>query len=67
MFEYCKAKAEQFGYQTFGVDDKDCWSGGKAEETYDDYGKSTKCSVSKTGNGSGKELNGDIFVYQLSK
>ncbi|XP_078346606.1 uncharacterized protein LOC144631897 [Oculina patagonica] len=68
VFEYCKAKAETFGYKTFGVDDKACWSGDKAEETYDDYGKSDKCSVSKkTGNGSGKELNGDIFVYHLSK
>ena len=67
MFEFCKAEAEKFGYQTFGVDDKSCRSGVKAEETYDDYGKSTKCSVSKSGNGSGRELNGDVFVYQLSE
>lgn len=68
LFEYCKAKAETFGYETFGVDDRACWSGDKADETYDDYGNSGKCSVSKkTGNGSGKELNGDIFVYQLGK
>ncbi|XP_078347947.1 lactadherin-like [Oculina patagonica] len=68
VFEYCKAKAEEFAFETFGVDDQACWSGDKAEETYDDYGKSDRCSVSqKTGNGSGKELNGDMFVYQLSK
>ncbi|XP_078367511.1 coadhesin-like isoform X2 [Oculina patagonica] len=67
MFKYCKDKAETYGYETFGVYDNACWSGDKAEETYDDYGKSNNCSVSKSGNGSGNWLNGDIFVYQLSK
>lgn len=68
MFEYCKDKAETHGYKTFGVDDKACWSGDNAGETYDDFGKSDKCSVSKeTGNGAGKDINGDIFVYQLSE
>ena len=67
LFEHCKAKAEAKGYQLFGVDDKACWSGDKAGDTYDDYGKSSKCLVTKkTGNGSGKDINGDVFVYQLS-
>ena len=66
IFEYCKEKAQTFGYKIFGADDKACWSGDDAANSYDDYGKSKKCSVSKkTGNGSGKELNGDIFVYQF--
>ena len=68
MFEYCKSKAEVDGYKTFGVDDKACWSGVLADETYDDNGKSIKCSVTKkTGNGSGRDINGDIFVYQLEE
>lgn len=65
IFKYCAEKAETFGYNVFGVDNKNCWSGDKAETTYDDHGVSSKCSVSKTGNGSGKQLNGDMFVYRL--
>lgn len=68
MFDHCKSKAEELGYKTFGVDDEACWSGDSADATYDDYGKSSKCSVTtKTGNGSGTNINGDIFVYQLEK
>ncbi|KAL9955596.1 hypothetical protein ACROYT_G036938 [Oculina patagonica] len=47
VFEYCKAKAETFGYKTFGVDDKACWSGDKAEETYDDYANEVKTGLTK--------------------
>lgn len=68
MFEYCKSEATALGYKTFGVDDKACWAGDSAEETYDDNGKSTECSVNrKTGNGSGRDINGDVFVYQLEE
>ena len=48
MFEYCKSEAEALGYSTFGVDDKACWSGDAAEDTYDDNGKSIKCPVTFT-------------------
>ena len=68
MFEYCKSEAEELGYKIFGVDDKACWSGDSAEDTYDDNGKSIKCPVTfNTGNGSGRNINGDIFVYQLEE
>lgn len=65
MFEYYKSEAEALDYSTFGVDDKACWSGNAAEDTYDDNGKSIKCPVTfTTGNGSGRNINGDIFAYQ---
>ena len=68
ILEYCSQKAEQFGYKMFGADEKTCWSGDDPENTYNLYGQSTKCSKSKqTGYGSGREFNGDIFVYVLSK
>ena len=66
MVEYCQEKAEKFGYKTFGIDDKGCWSADNAASVYDDYGKSNACTISKkTGNGVGAEINADIFVYQL--
>lgn len=65
IFEYCRAKAETFGYKVFGADDKNCWSGDDAENTYDYWGKSSKCSESKSGNGSGREINGDMFIYRF--
>ncbi|KAL9955598.1 hypothetical protein ACROYT_G036941 [Oculina patagonica] len=65
IFEYCRAKAETFGYKVFGADDKNCWSGDDAENTYDYWGESSKCFVGKSGNGSGRETNGDMFVYRF--
>ena len=65
VFEYCRGKAEAIGYRMFGVDDKNCWSGDVPESTYDKYGESKLCVFSrKTGNGSGKDRNGDVFVYR---
>ena len=64
IFLYCKAKAESLGHELFGVDDKICWADNDGENKYDRYGKSSTCSVSKSGNGSGKEINGDMFVYK---
>lgn len=34
------------------------------ENKYDRYGKFLICFVSKSGNGFGKEINGDMFVYK---
>lgn len=67
IFDYCKAKAESFGYKMFGAEDKNCWAGDDAENTYDRYGESSTCSISKSGNGSGKEINGDMFVYRFQE
>ena len=64
IFEYCKAKAESLDYKLFGADDKNCWADNDGNNTYDKYGESSTCSVSKSGNGSGKEINGDMFVYR---
>lgn len=64
IFLHCSKQAEYYGYTVFGVDDKNCWAGNDAENTYDDYGKSSKCTVGKTGYGSGKEINADMFVYR---
>ena len=65
IFEYCKQKAEAYGYKLFGADDNNCWSGDDAENSYDMYGAASKCSVSKSGNGSGSERNENMFVYRL--
>ena len=66
IFNYCKAKAEAFGYNMFGADNKNCWSGDNAEGTYNTYGVSNLCSINgRTGNGVGKDKYGDVFVYKL--
>ena len=66
IFKYCQAKAETFGYKMFGVDRENCWSGDHAESTYDDYGKSTLCTINANSqNGAGKSINRDVFVYKL--
>lgn len=67
IFEHCRKKAESFGYKLFGADDKSCWAGDDAENTYDKYGQSSTCSVNNNGNGSGRELNGDMFVYRYEE
>ena len=41
IFEYCKQKAEAYGYKLFGADDNNCWSGDDAENSYDIYGDSS--------------------------
>lgn len=61
---YCKEKVEFLGYELFGVDDKICWVDNDGENKYDRYGKFLICFVSKSGNGFGKEINGDMFVYK---
>ena len=64
VFEHCRDKAESFGYKLFGVDNKNCWSGNDAENTYDDHGISSECYVNNQGYGVGSEINGDMFVYR---
>lgn len=67
IFDYCKEKAEALSFKIFGVDDKNCWSGEDVENTYTKYGESKLCEFSrKTGNGSGLDKNGDVFVYKLA-
>ena len=62
-----KEKAEAFGFKIFGADNKNCWSGDDAENTYKKYGESKLCEFSrKTGHGSGLDKNGDVFVYKLA-
>ena len=66
IFEHCRVLAEEFKYKTFGVDGDICWAGNDAGNTYDKYGVSNTCSVSKTsGHGSGKSNQDSIFVYQF--
>ena len=67
IFDYCKEKAEAFGYKMFGADDKSCWSGDDSEKTYKKYGVSKLCEFSRnTGYGNGQDKNGDVFVYKLA-
>lgn len=64
IFLHCRDGAKRDNKTVFGVDDKNCWTGVDAENTYDRYGESSKCTV-KAGYGSGKEINGDMFVYRF--
>ena len=67
IFNYCKGKAEALGYKIFGADNKSCWSGDDAKNTYKKYGVSKQCDFSKkTGNGSGNTVNGNVFVYEFA-
>ena len=67
IFYYCVKKAEIFGYKIFGADNKNCWVGDDAETTYDKFGGSSKCSISKSGYGSGTALYADMFVYRYEE
>ena len=61
IFNYFKGKAEALGYKIFGADNESCWSGDEK------YGESKLCDFSKrTGNGSGKAVNGGVLVYELA-
>ena len=65
IFEHCKILADKKGYKIFGVDNSICWTDENAAKTYNKYGLSNDCSVSKkTGNGSGESKKDSIFVYQ---
>ena len=67
IYDYCKAKAKQLGYNLFGADDKNCWSSDDAENNYNKYGVSTQCVFSNkgTGHANGQDVNGDVFVYRF--
>ena len=67
IYDHCKAKAEKLGYNLFGADDKNCWSGDDAENTYSKYGVSRECVFSKkgTGHANGQDVHGSVFVYEL--
>ena len=67
IYDYCKAKAQRLGYNLFGADDENCWSGDDAENTYNKYGVSKECVFSKAGTGhaNGQNKYGNVFVYEL--
>ena len=65
IFDHCRKKAESFGYKLFGADDKTCWADKSGKNKYELYGKSSECSIGKSGKGSGRDINGDMFVYRL--
>ena len=67
IYDYCKAKAESASRKVFGADEKNCWSGGNAESTYNKYGGSSQCVFSRAGTGhaNGQEKYGSMFVYKL--
>lgn len=65
IFDHCRKKAESFGYKLFGADDKTCWADKSGKNKYELYGKSSECSIGKSGKGSGRDVNGDMFVYRF--
>ena len=67
IFDYFVKEAEIFGHKIFGADNKNCWVGGDTENTYDNFGGSSKCSISKSGYGSGTALYADMFVYRYEE
>ena len=60
----CKETAVQTGIIVFGLDDKRCWSGQDAENTYDDYGSSGQCKANTDGNSMGYFASESVSVYK---
>ena len=63
-FDACKETAIQNGMTVFGLDDKRCWSGQDAENTYDDYGSSGQCKSNKDGKSMGYFGSDSVSVYK---
>ena len=59
----CKETAGQKGITVFGLDDKICWSGQNAANTYDMYGASGQCATNKYGNKMGYFASESMAVY----
>lgn len=60
----CQDEAKQQGVSVIGLDDKKCWSGPDAENTYDMYGNSGQCKTTKSGDSMGYYASESIFVYK---
>ena len=60
----CKETAGQKGITVFGLDDKICWSGQNAANTYDMFGASGQCKTNKRGNSMGYFASESIAVYK---
>lgn len=67
IYDYCKQKAKSSGYRIFGADEKNCWSGKDAENTYNKYGGSKLCVFSNANpaHANGQDKYGNMFVYRL--
>jgi len=62
-----KEKASQKGISVFGLDDKICWSGQNAANTYYMYGRSWQCKTNKDGKSMGYVVSESIAVYKKNK
>ncbi len=57
ILKKCALAASRAGYKVFGIQNKaECWSGPKAENTYNEDGSSTGCK-------SGAGINNENYVY----
>ena len=61
----CTSAADNEGVTLFGMDDRRCWTGEKAESTFTKYGTSDQClDARKVPLSGGLSESGTMFVYQ---
>ena len=62
----CRKKAASLAVTLFGLDDKECWTGQNASDTYYKYGTSGQCTFSKNHEVAiGGSKSESIYVYLL--
>ena len=59
----CTSAANSEDVALFGMDDRRCWTGENAENTFSKYGTSGQCKT-KNGLGSGLSESETMFVYE---
>lgn len=61
----CTSAADNEGVTLFGMDDRRCWTGEKAESTFTKYGTSDQClDARKVPLSGGLSESGTMFVYE---
>ena len=60
----CRKTADAKGITVFGLDDKQCWTGQNAADTFDKYGNSGQCYTNKGGKSMGYFASESMSVYK---
>ena len=60
----CRKTADAKGITVFGLDDKQCWTGQNAADTFNKYGNSGQCYTNKGGKSMGYFASESMSVYK---
>ena len=60
----CRKTADAKGITVFGLDDKQCWTGQNAADTFDKYGNSGQCYTNKGAKSMGYFASESMSVYK---